>query len=176
MTIYHQHHIIPVHMGGTDHPDNLVEVSVEKHAELHKQLWEDLGHWQDYVAWQGLSGRIGKEDMIRLRCSLGGKIGGKKLKGKSKSQEHRRKLAIASQGDQNHSDESIQRMRKALTGSNSNLAKIYRFIDPFGVEHKVLGLNDFCRRNGLQQSCMCGVAKGLRKQHKGWKRMNDSLS
>lgn len=62
----HKHHIIPVHMGGTDHPDNLVEVTVEKHAELHKQLWEDLGHWQDYCAWQALSGQISSDELRRF--------------------------------------------------------------------------------------------------------------
>ena len=51
MTIYtHKHHIIPRHMGGTDDADNLVVVTVEQHALLHKQLWEDLGNIKDYYA------------------------------------------------------------------------------------------------------------------------------
>ena len=50
MTIYHKHHIIPKHMGGTNHPSNLVEVTIEQHAALHKQLWEDLGHEEDRIA------------------------------------------------------------------------------------------------------------------------------
>jgi hypothetical protein len=45
-------------MGGTDDPSNLVKVTIEEHAALHKQLWEDLGHWQDYVAWKVLSGQM----------------------------------------------------------------------------------------------------------------------
>ena len=56
MTIYHKHHIIPKHMGGTNDPSNLVTVTIEEHANLHKQLWEELGHWQDKVAWLALSG------------------------------------------------------------------------------------------------------------------------
>lgn len=56
--IYHIHHIIPRHMGGTDAPENLIKVSVDEHAELHRQLWEELGHWQDRIAWQCLSGQI----------------------------------------------------------------------------------------------------------------------
>lgn len=66
MTIYHKHHIIPKHMGGTDDPSNLVQVTIEQHANLHKQLWEDLGHWEDYAAWQGLSNMMGREDIIRF--------------------------------------------------------------------------------------------------------------
>jgi hypothetical protein len=55
---YHKHHIIPKHMGGTDEPENIVEITIEEHANIHKQLWEDLGHWQDEVAYRMLSGQI----------------------------------------------------------------------------------------------------------------------
>lgn len=58
MSIYHKHHIIPKHMNGSDDPSNLVVVTIEQHAELHKQLWEDLGHWQDELAWKMLSKQI----------------------------------------------------------------------------------------------------------------------
>ena len=70
MPIYHYHHIIPKHMGGSNDSSNLVKVTIEQHAELHKQLWEDLGHWQDRVAWQMLSGQItmdtAKQEAIRM--------------------------------------------------------------------------------------------------------------
>lgn len=33
----HLHHIIPKHMGESDDPDNLVELSIEEHAEAHKK-------------------------------------------------------------------------------------------------------------------------------------------
>lgn len=62
MSIYHKHHIVPRHMGGTDETDNLVEVSIEQHALLHKQLWEDLHHQEDYIAWQCLSGQISTQE------------------------------------------------------------------------------------------------------------------
>lgn len=44
----HKHHVIPKHMGGTDHPSNLVTLTVEEHAEAHRILWEKYGHWQIY--------------------------------------------------------------------------------------------------------------------------------
>lgn len=50
-------------MGGTDDPSNLVELTIEEHAEAHRVLWEEHGHWQDELAWKGLSGQIGKEEM-----------------------------------------------------------------------------------------------------------------
>ena len=63
MTIYHKHHIIPRHMGGTDDPSNLVRLTVEEHAEAHKKLYEEHGLTQDYLAWKGLEGLIGKEEI-----------------------------------------------------------------------------------------------------------------
>ena len=53
----HKHHIIPKHAGGTDDPSNLIELTVEEHAEAHRLLYEQYGRWEDYYAWQGLSGR-----------------------------------------------------------------------------------------------------------------------
>lgn len=52
-------------MGGTNDPSNIKELSIEEHALEHKHLFEQHGHWQDYIAWQGLSGRISCEDVIR---------------------------------------------------------------------------------------------------------------
>jgi len=66
MTIYHKHHIVPRHMGGSDDPSNVIELSVEEHAEAHKRLFEQHGRWQDELAWKTLSGIIGKEEAIRL--------------------------------------------------------------------------------------------------------------
>lgn len=48
----HKHHIIPKHMGGTDEPSNLVELTVEEHAAAHRVLFEQYGCWQDNVAWK----------------------------------------------------------------------------------------------------------------------------
>jgi hypothetical protein len=61
----HKHHIIPKHMGGTNDKSNLIELSVEDHALAHKVLYEQYGHWQDYVAWQGLAKLVSKEELIR---------------------------------------------------------------------------------------------------------------
>jgi hypothetical protein len=65
MTIYHNHHIIPKHMGGSDDPSNIVKLTVEQHAEAHKKLWEDHGNEYDYIAWKALSKLITKEEARR---------------------------------------------------------------------------------------------------------------
>ena len=61
----HKHHIIPKHMGGTDDNSNLVELSVEEHAEAHRLLYEQHGRREDYLAWKGLAGLISKEELVK---------------------------------------------------------------------------------------------------------------
>lgn len=58
MTIYHKHHIIPKHMGGSDEPSNLIELTVADHAEAHKKLYEEHGNEYDRIAWLSLTKQI----------------------------------------------------------------------------------------------------------------------
>jgi hypothetical protein len=90
MPIYHKHHIIPKHMGGTDDPSNLVKVTVEEHANLHKQLWEDLGCEEDRIAWLCLSGQISNAEAIILAIKKANT--GRKL---VFSEEHKKNLSEA---------------------------------------------------------------------------------
>ena len=69
-------------MGGTDDPSNLIELSVEEHAEAHRKLYEEHGCWEDRVAYQALGGIIGKEEIISQVLSESGKRGGAKGKGR----------------------------------------------------------------------------------------------
>ena len=69
----HIHHIIPKHAGGTDESNNLIELTVEEHAEAHRLLYEQHGNWQDYCAWQALSGQIGQDEAMFIARSKGGK-------------------------------------------------------------------------------------------------------
>lgn len=67
----HKHHIIPKHMGGTDDPSNIIEVSVEQHAELHLALYLEHGLKEDWLAYRGLAGIISHEDAVREAQRLG---------------------------------------------------------------------------------------------------------
>jgi len=77
--IIHKHHIIPKHAGGSNDPSNIEKLTVKKHAEAHKLLYEQHGCAEDRLAWLGLSGSMNKEfsqekeEFIRLKCSLGAK-------------------------------------------------------------------------------------------------------
>lgn len=65
----HIHHIIPKYMTGgiaNNHPSNLKEVTVAEHAEEHRKLFVQHGHWQDELAWKGLAGLITHEESARL--------------------------------------------------------------------------------------------------------------
>jgi hypothetical protein len=83
MTIYHKHHIIPKHMGGTDDPSNLVELTVEEHAQAHKELFEKYGHKEDELAWKGLSAMLSKEEIIKTLLQENGRKTGKNNKNKT---------------------------------------------------------------------------------------------
>ena len=70
MTIYtHKHHIIPRHMGGSDDPSNLVELTVEEHAQAHLELYEKYGNPYDEIAYRMLKGQIKSDEARRLAAS-----------------------------------------------------------------------------------------------------------
>jgi hypothetical protein len=67
--IKHKHHIIPRHAGGTDDPENLIELTISEHAEAHRLLFEEYGRWQDEVAWKALSGQIATAEINQIKNS-----------------------------------------------------------------------------------------------------------
>lgn len=125
MSVYHKHHIIPRHMGGTDDPDNLVEVTVEQHALLHKQLWEDLGHWQDKVAWLTLSSQISKAEatiMAIKATNTGRKLSPEHIANRTKSQKGLKRStetkARMSEAKRNISPETRKKRSDAAKGKS----------------------------------------------------------
>ena len=62
-------------MGGNDEPENIIELTIEEHAEAHKVLFEKYGHWEDKLAWQGLANMITKEELVKQMLSEAGKKG-----------------------------------------------------------------------------------------------------
>lgn len=68
--VTHWHHIVPVHAGGTNDPSNLVELTVEEHAEAHRELWEKNADIRDYLAWKTLSGQATETEKMLIRNQL----------------------------------------------------------------------------------------------------------
>ena len=82
----HLHHILPKHMGGTNDPSNLIELTVKEHAEAHRKLYEEYGRLQDKRAWLGLAKIMTGEEIIN------------EILTSPKSEEHKRKISEAHKG------------------------------------------------------------------------------
>ena len=114
----HVHHIIPQYLGGTNDPSNLVELTVEEHAEVHRLLYEQHGNWQDYCAWQALSGRIGKEEALRMAQGMANK-------GKKRSPETiaRMKEACRLRTERQRADGTLERANKKRSEAHKGKKK-----------------------------------------------------
>ena len=51
-------------MGGSDDPSNLVEVTIEEHAELHLSLYLEHGKYEDYIAYNMLAGKTTEGERV----------------------------------------------------------------------------------------------------------------
>jgi len=186
----HKHHIIPVHAGGTDEPSNIEFITVEDHAERHRILFETHGRWQDKLAWLGLSGRIGKEEIIRQRASetlthtlkygkLKGMWIGRKQSAESnmkrsktqtgmvKSADHRGKISKGLRGK----SKSIEHKWKLSLASKGNTrgAKSYLVTFPDGTQQTIRGLTKFSLSQGFPGTSLFNVTRGVQESYKGFK-------
>ena len=121
----HTHHIVPKHMGGTDDPLNLIELTIEEHAEAHIILYEQHGRWQDKVAWQGLLGLIPHQQVMRemynARRGKGNIMYGKPCYYKMTEEEKQRWKDNISKGNKNKivSEETRNKLSKSNIGKNA---------------------------------------------------------
>lgn len=171
--IKHKHHIIPRHAGGTDHPLNLIELTIEQHAEAHRILYEEYGRNEDKWAWLGLSGQIGKDEILR-QIAMAQK-GVKKPEGFGEkisafrktfkySEESKKKMSDAKIG-KSISVEQKEKIRQSNIGKKQTAyqkqraaetrQKKYMLTNPDGESFEVLNLSKFCRENGFNQANMC---------------------
>lgn len=177
----HKHHIIPKHVGGTDDTDNIIELSVVEHAEAHRLLWEQYGRWQDFYAWQGLSGQIGKEELIRkIQSVANSKPKSEETKrkmsewqiGRKLSEEHKNKISDNKKGKK-QTQEHIQKRLLSMKGfkqtehqkqvAKEKFSKNWSVTSPDGNTQIITNLRKFCKDNQLDQG---NLSRG---SHKGWK-------
>jgi hypothetical protein len=169
-------------MGGTDDPNNLIELTVEEHADAHKKLWEQHGRYQDYYAWQGLSGRIGKEELIRQIQSVANskpkseetkeKIRQYRL-GKNQTESSKEKIGQKAKERWSNGVYDVEKLRLARIGfkqsdyqkqrAAESLSSAWLITSPEGGIMNIVNLREFCRKNNLDQGNMS------RGKHKGWK-------
>jgi hypothetical protein len=115
----HKHHIIPRHAGGSDDPSNIVELTVAEHAQAHKELYRKHGRKEDFIAWKGLSGMLGKEDIIAIMSSNpeASRKGGL-IRAKTQPKNHMSKMGKAAW------TKSRDKMLNHLREHNKNIAKL----------------------------------------------------
>jgi len=168
----HKHHIVPKHVGGTDDPNNIVYLTIKQHAEAHKKLYKKYGRWQDKLAYEGLSGQIGKEEIIQEIYK-----NRKNRTGAILSEETKQKISMTKKGFK-HTLETRRKIsenhRKYQPESQKikvakALSKDHIITDPQGKTFEITNLNEFARQYKLDQGNLTKVAQGKLKQHKGYK-------
>jgi hypothetical protein len=98
-------------MGGTDDLSNLVELSIEDHAEEHNKLWKKYGKNEDYLAYKCLSAQITNQEFYYERA----KLGGYSLKGKKKPEGFGKKISETLKGKP-LTEETKKKISQALIG------------------------------------------------------------
>lgn len=110
----HTHHIIPRHAGGSDDPSNLIELTTEQHALAHKKLFFIYGRPQDEWAYLGLSGAIGKDEIIRRMITRKGKDNG--MYDKKHTDEAKRIISEKAKGHKRCIGRVLSKETKKLIG------------------------------------------------------------
>ena len=147
----HKHHIIPRHAGGTDSPENIVELTIEQHANAHRKLYEEHGRWQDELAWKTLSGLIGKDEIMQemYKWRRGHDMShtgdlrrfGMANKGKKLSEEHKKKISKGLEGKVN-----TQHQKDLVADANSMKWIVET---PEGKKERVYNLCEYGRKHNL---------------------------
>jgi hypothetical protein len=139
----HKHHIVPKHMGGKNNPENIISLTPEEHAKAHQELYEKYGKIEDYLAWKGLAGFMGKEEIIfNLMSENGKKVGNRmKLEGKGifdpekqKTEKYQEGIKLGGKIQGRKMAESGHCKRVAPLGGGKNLGKKSWFNPETGKE------------------------------------------
>lgn len=139
----HKHHIVPKHMGGKNNPENIISLTPEEHAKAHQELYEKYGKIEDYFAWKGLAGFMGKEEIIfNLMSENGKKVGNRmKLEGKGifdpekqKTEKYQEGIKLGGKIQGRKMAESGHCKKVAPLGGGKNLGKKSWFNPKTGKE------------------------------------------
>jgi hypothetical protein len=171
----HKHHIIPKYMGGGDEPENIIEVTIEEHAELHLDLYLKYGNWQD---WRAFNGLMGVKDEVYEAHSVamsgeGNPMYG--LKGKdhpaygydyTEEQRERRSEYMKKNNPMNDPE-----FRKKVSLSRQGIpSKNWQYLITFSNESQIIvtNLKKWSRDNGYGSTYLFALKQGKRtKPYKG---------
>ena len=127
--ITHKHHILPRYMGGTDDPSNLVELTIEEHAQAHLELYNKHGDQRDLLAHRMLLGQVERQEVNAIIRSL------------PKTDQHKRKIAKAVSGEKNGmygkttSQKQKDSVSKALKGKKKNYQVVNNWKPMIGADN-----------------------------------------
>jgi hypothetical protein len=123
-------------MGGSNDPSNLVELTVEEHAEAHKKLWEEHGRWQDELAYKILSGAITAEEGRLLAVKNAAK-GNTWNRGRIHTQESSMKKSLATKGKPKSMETRLKMSKPKSQPHRDNIKKNHA--DFSGVNNPMYG-------------------------------------
>jgi hypothetical protein len=170
--ILHKHHIIPKHAGGTEDESNLVYLTIEQHAEAHRLLYEQYGRKEDYLAWCGLAGLIGKDEMLKEKMSLNSARPGElnPFYGMKHTEETKRKISNSRKGKNVGvvNNKWLPEARQKISESRKKNSAKYNFKHPehgefYGTTGDLARAYDFSRTSEAYK-----LVKGEYKSYKGW--------
>ena len=117
--IKHKHHILPKHMGGTDDESNLIELSIEEHAQAHLDLYEQHGDERDLLAHRMLLGQVTNAEANALLRKL------------PKTEQHKKKIGDATRGEKNgmFGKKQTQKQKNAVSKSQKGKKKNYQVVN-----------------------------------------------
>jgi len=163
-------------MGGTDDLSNILKLTIEEHAEAHRILYETYGKREDYLAWKGLSGKIGKDELMRELCALNSSRPGElnTFYGKQHTEETKRKISEKKTGVSiGKGIPKSEEHKQSLSKARKDSAQKYRFQHKDG--HIFEGsTGDLARHVGSNGAEPWKLVTGIYKTHKGYK-MVDKL-
>ena len=105
----------------TDDPSNLIELTIEEHANAHKILWEKYGRIEDKFAWLGLTGQIGKDEILAGRLY--------KIKNFVQPAFYQKVRMMINNGDLEKAEEFISRMEPVSAKKDTEFAAMKGELD-----------------------------------------------
>ena len=119
MIVWHKHHIVPKHAGGTDDPSNLLKCNVAMHAFMHEQRYKELGDHYDKIAADCLRGQIGKAEIHSEVV----KESNRRRSGETRSEVTKKRMSDAARAT-GRKPPALARSGKHLRGKPSNSRKL----------------------------------------------------
>lgn len=122
--VFHEHHILPVRLGGSEESSNKRILCPICHSSAHFQLFEEFGDQRDLLAANGLAGFMEKEEIIANLRLLGLSRAQERVKELWKSEEWRNKRLPQVRSLQESNQERLRELREDEEWLSSWLEKL----------------------------------------------------